>query len=65
MPESNQIQTQTKLRLAMFAVGLATFAISALFIGMIWDFLIALLLAAIFSVMANPVRSKNSHLLNA
>lgn len=58
MSDSNQRQSQPKLRLAMFAVGLATLAISALFIGMIWDFLIALLLAAVFSAMANPFYRK-------
>lgn len=42
----------------MFAVGLATLLISALFLGMIWDFLIALLLAAIFSALADPLYNK-------
>ena len=42
----------------MFAVGLATLAISALFVGLIWDFLMALFLAAIFSAMASPLRKK-------
>ena len=42
----------------MFAVGLTTIAISALFIGMIWDFSIALFLAAIFSAMASPLYEK-------
>ncbi len=41
----------------MFAVRLTTIAISALFIGMVWDFLIALFLAAIFSAMASPFYS--------
>ncbi len=42
----------------MLAVGLTTIAISALFIGMIWNFLIALFLAAIFSAMASPFYKK-------
>ncbi len=42
----------------MLAVGLTTIAISALFIGMIWNFLIALFLAAIFSAMASPLYEK-------
>ncbi len=42
----------------MFAVGLTTIAISALFIGMIWDFSIALFLAAIFSAMASLLYEK-------
>jgi predicted PurR-regulated permease PerM len=58
MPDSKLSLKSQKLRVAMFAVGFATFAISALFIGMIWDFLIALLLAAIFSVMSKPLYSK-------
>jgi predicted PurR-regulated permease PerM len=58
MSDPNQIQTQPKLQLTIFAVGLATLAISALFIGMIRDFLMALLLAAIFSSMANPLYRK-------
>ena len=39
----------------LLSVGLATAAITALFIGMIWDFLIALFLAAIFSAMSAPL----------
>jgi predicted PurR-regulated permease PerM len=58
MSDINQNQTHSNLRLAMFAIGLATFATSALFINMIWDFVIALLLAAIFSAMANPLYHK-------
>jgi predicted PurR-regulated permease PerM len=46
------------MRLGMLAVGLATLAISALFVGLIWDFLIALFLAAIFSAMASPLHKK-------
>lgn len=42
----------------MLAVGLATFAITAVFIGMIWNFLVALFLAAIFSAMAAPLHTK-------
>ncbi len=42
----------------MLAVGLTTIAISALFIGMIWNFLIALFLAGIFSAMASPLYEK-------
>ena len=42
----------------IFAVGLITIAISALFIGMIWDVLIALSRAAIFSAMVSPLYEK-------
>lgn len=58
MSDSSLPQVRLKARLAMFAVGLATLLISALFIGMIRDFLVALLLAAIFSAMANPLYRK-------
>ena len=58
MPASSQNTARAKARVAMFVVGLATFAITALFIGLIWHFLIALLLAAIFSAMANPLYQK-------
>lgn len=53
--EPDTSQNRLKARLAMFAVGIATLLISALFVGMIWDFLIALLLAAVFSAMAQPL----------
>ena len=46
------------MRLRMLAVAFATLAISALFVGLIWDFLIALFLAAIFSAMASPLHKK-------
>lgn len=46
------------MRARMLAVGLATFAITAVFVGMIWNFLIALFLAAIFSAMATPLHRK-------
>ena len=46
------------MRARMLAVGLATFAITAVFIGMIWNFLVALFLAAIFSAMATPLHKK-------
>ena len=46
------------MRIKMLAVGLATLAISALFIGLIWHFLMALFLAAIFSAMASPLHRK-------
>ena len=42
----------------MLAVGLATLAVTALFVGMIWNFLIALFLAAVFSAMATPLHQK-------
>ena len=42
-------------RLQLFAIGAAAIAISALFIGMIWNYLTALLLAAIFSAMSAPI----------
>ena len=42
----------------MLAVGLVTLIISALFIGMVWDFLIALFLAAVFSAMASPLHRR-------
>jgi predicted PurR-regulated permease PerM len=57
MPDPDQSLETHQARVAMFAVGLATLAISALFIGMIWDFLIALLLAAIFRFMSRPLYS--------
>ncbi|AQQ66808.1 hypothetical protein Mag101_03500 [Microbulbifer agarilyticus] len=47
-------------RVTLFATGLATLAISALFVGMVRDFLVALLLAAIFSAMAAPLQEKVS-----
>ena len=53
---SDAIENPT--RATLLAIGLATLAITALFIGMIWDFLIALLLAAIFSAMAAPLQAK-------
>ena len=46
------------MQIKMLAVGLATLAITALFVGMIWDFLIALFLAAVFSAMATPLHQK-------
>ena len=46
------------MRPGMFAVALATLAISALFVGLIWNFLMALFLAAIFSAMATPLHRK-------
>jgi len=54
MSDSNLNPTQT----AMLAVGLATLAMTALFVGMIWDFRIALFLAAVFSAMATPLHQK-------
>lgn len=54
MPESSQ----NPMRLRMIAVGIATLAISAVFLGMIWGFLIALFLAAVFSAMASPFHRK-------
>ena len=54
MSDSNLNPMQTK----MLAVGLATLAITALFVGMIWNFLIALFLAAVFSAMATPLHQK-------
>ena len=42
----------------LISLGLATIGISARFIGMIWNFLIALFLAAIFSAMAAPLYRK-------
>ncbi|MDA4845138.1 AI-2E family transporter [Hoeflea poritis] len=39
----------------VFAVGLAALAITALFVGMISDFLITLFLAAVFSAMSQPL----------
>jgi len=57
MPDPDQSLETHQARVVMFAVGLATLAISALFIGMIWDFFIALLLAAIFSIMSRPLYS--------
>lgn len=44
--------------MTLFAVGFATLAISAVFLGMIWGFLTALFLAAIFSAMASPLYQK-------
>jgi predicted PurR-regulated permease PerM len=44
--------------MTLFAVGFATLGISAVFIGMIWGFLTALFLAAIFSAMASPLYQK-------
>lgn len=44
--------------MTLFAVGFATLAISAVFVGMIWGFLTALFLAAIFSAMASPLYLK-------
>jgi len=46
------------MRVKMIAVALATLAISALFVGLIWDFLMALFLAAVFSAMASPLHKK-------
>ena len=46
------------MQIKMLAVGLATLAITALFVGMIWDFLIAFFLAAVFSAMATPLHQK-------
>jgi predicted PurR-regulated permease PerM len=46
------------VRMTLLAVGLATLAISAIFVGMIWNFLTALFLAAIFSAMASPLYRK-------
>lgn len=51
------------MKLTMLAVGIATLAITALFIGMIWDFLIALFLAAVFSAMATPLHKRILSLL--
>lgn len=42
----------------MLAIGLVTLIISALFIGMVWDFLVALFLAAVFSAMASPLHRR-------
>ncbi|MDA9981872.1 AI-2E family transporter [Gammaproteobacteria bacterium] len=58
MSDPDPNQPLLKARVVMFAVGLATLVISALFIGMIRDFLMALLLAAIFSAMTNPLYRK-------
>ena len=42
----------------LLAVGLTTLGISAVFVGMIWNFLTALFLAAIFSAMAAPLHRR-------
>jgi len=54
MPDTNE----NPVRMTLLAVGLATLAISAIFVGMIWNFLTALFLAAIFSAMASPLYKK-------
>jgi predicted PurR-regulated permease PerM len=52
------LEEENPMRPGTLAVGLATLAISALFIGMIRDFLMALFLAAVFSAMASPLHKK-------
>ena len=48
----------SSMRATMLAVGLATFAVTAVFVGMISNFLVALFLAAVFSAMATPLHKK-------
>jgi predicted PurR-regulated permease PerM len=54
MPDLKQNSTPFR----MLAVGLVTFAVTAVFVGMIWNFLTALFLAAVFSAMATPLHRK-------
>ena len=44
-------------RSGALAIGLFTFAVSAVFLGLIWNFLMALFLAATFSALASPLYS--------
>lgn len=44
-----------KAQFQLLLVGLTALAIGAVFLGLVWDYLIALFLAAIFSAMASPV----------
>ena len=59
MPEVEK----NRRRKVLIAVSITTLAVTALFVGMIRDFLIALLLAAIFSAMAAPLHVKVSKLV--
>ncbi|WP_421982173.1 AI-2E family transporter [Roseibium sp.] len=45
----------TKRRFQMSLIGLAAFAIAAAFLGLIWDYLIALFMAAVISILAAPL----------
>ncbi|CTQ76651.1 AI-2E family transporter [Roseibium alexandrii] len=45
----------TKLRFQMFLIGFAALAIAAAFLGLIWDYLIALFMAAVISILAAPL----------
>ncbi|MBD8877490.1 AI-2E family transporter [Roseibium polysiphoniae] len=47
--------TLTKARFQMFLIGLASLAIAAAFLGLIWNYLIALFMAAVISILAAPV----------
>jgi len=44
-----------RARFQLFVVGLTALAVGAVFLGLVWDYLIALFLAAIFSAMATPL----------
>ncbi|MBO6511791.1 MAG: AI-2E family transporter [Roseibium sp.] len=44
-----------RVRFQTFLIGLTALAIGAAFLGLVWDYLIALFLAAIFSAMSSPL----------
>ncbi|MXN63619.1 AI-2E family transporter [Stappia sp. GBMRC 2046] len=44
-----------KAQFQLLLVGMTALAIGAVFLGLVWDYLIALFLAAIFSAMASPI----------
>ncbi|CTQ53754.1 putative inner membrane protein [Roseibium album] len=48
-------QNTDKTRFQTFLIGLTALAIGAAFLGLVWDYLIALFLASVFSAMASPL----------
>jgi predicted PurR-regulated permease PerM len=48
-------QNTDKARFQTFLIGLTALAIGAAFLGLVWDYLIALFLASVFSAMASPL----------